>query len=189
MSRLLLVTLQGAALLLAFRLTNRRGALFVATFVVVVTSIVFAAFDLVADLDNDDVTGTVLLVGGLLVALAPLAILDAVRHHPQVEMRTVTAALTMYILFGLFFSYLYSALYAFDSDSFTSTTELTTTSFQYLSFITLTTVGYGDITPTTDLARTFTAVEALLGQLYLVTIVGLIVGNLGRARLRPRSDS
>jgi len=46
----------------------------------------------------------------------------------------------------------------------------------------LTTVGYGDLTARTDLGHTLAVFEALIGQIYLVTVVSLIVSNLGRAR-------
>jgi hypothetical protein len=49
------------------------------------------------------------------------------------------------------------------------------------SFVTLCTVGYGDLVPRSDVTRTFAVAEMLLGQIYLVTVVALIVGNL-----RPR---
>jgi voltage-gated potassium channel Kch len=53
-------------------------------------------------------------------------------------------------------------------------------SFQYFSFITLTTVGYGDLTPGTELGQLLASLEALTGQLFLVSVVALVVGNLGR---------
>ena len=59
--------------------------------------------------------------------------------------------------------------------------EATTSDALYFSFVTLCTVGYGDILPVSDVARTFAVVEMLIGQIYLVTIVSLIVANL-----RPR---
>jgi hypothetical protein len=54
----------------------------------------------------------------------------------------------------------------------------------YFSFTTLTTAGFGDLTARTDLGHTLTVFEALIGQIYLVTVVSLIVSNLGR-RGRP----
>ncbi len=54
--------------------------------------------------------------------------------------------------------------------------------YLYFSFITLTTVGFGDLTPRTDLGRALTVIEAVLGQLYLVSAVALVVGNIGRRR-------
>jgi hypothetical protein len=56
----------------------------------------------------------------------------------------------------------------------------------YFSFTTLTTVGYGDLTARTDLGHTLAVFEALIGQIYLVTVVSLIVGNL-RRRLPERA--
>ena len=52
--------------------------------------------------------------------------------------------------------------------------------YVYFSFITLTTVGFGDFTPAANLGRMLAASEALLGQLYLVLVISLLVANLGR---------
>src|SRR5262249_58580232 len=57
--------------------------------------------------------------------------------------------------------------------------------FVYFSFVTLTTTGYGDLTAGTDAGRMTAILEALFGQLYLVSIVALLVANMGRARTRP----
>ena len=52
----------------------------------------------------------------------------------------------------------------------------------YFSFTTLATIGYGDLTAASNLGHTLSVSEGLLGQVYLVTVVSLIVGNLGRRR-------
>jgi voltage-gated potassium channel Kch len=52
--------------------------------------------------------------------------------------------------------------------------------FQYFSFITMTTVGYGDLTPATAWGQTLATMEAVIGQVFLVTVVALTVSNLGR---------
>jgi hypothetical protein len=57
--------------------------------------------------------------------------------------------------------------------------------FLYFSFVTLTTVGFGDRTAAGDLGRMLAVTEALLGQLYLLTVVALVIGNIGRERDRP----
>ena len=56
----------------------------------------------------------------------------------------------------------------------------------YFSYITLATVGYGDYTLSSDLGHTIAVLEALIGQLYLVTVIALLVSNLGSARRRAR---
>jgi hypothetical protein len=52
----------------------------------------------------------------------------------------------------------------------------------YFSFTTLATVGYGDFVARTDLGHTLAISEALIGQIYLVTVVSLIISNLRRPR-------
>jgi hypothetical protein len=60
----------------------------------------------------------------------------------------------------------------------------------YFSFTTLTTVGYGDLATRSSLGHTLSVFEALLGQIYLVTVVSLIVSNLGApGRRRARGDA
>ena len=56
----------------------------------------------------------------------------------------------------------------------------------YFSFTTLTTVGFGDLAPRSDLGRTLAVFEALIGQIYMVTVVSLIVGHLGAPGTRGR---
>ena len=58
----------------------------------------------------------------------------------------------------------------------------TTKNFLYFSFVTITTVGYGDLTARTSLGRSIAIAEALTGQIYLVTVVAAIVGVLGGRR-------
>ena len=48
--------------------------------------------------------------------------------------------------------------------------------FEYLSFVTITTLGYGDITPLTDKASALVIIEAVVGQIYLVVLVAWLVG-------------
>ena len=51
-----------------------------------------------------------------------------------------------------------------------------TVRFQYLSFVTITTLGYGDITPVTNKASALTLLEAVIGQIYMVVLVAWLVG-------------
>ena len=137
--------------------------------------------------DNVGVTGSLLLINGLLVATGPVVLFRAVRRHPNVSVRTLLATLTIYVLIGLFFAFVYRAFVQFNADSFTSTEALNPAAMQYFSFITMTTVGFGDITPVSDVARTVVALEALVGQVYLVTVVALVVANIGAERIAART--
>lgn len=126
------------------------------------------------------------LANGLLVAIAPLVIAGAifrdVRAQQGVSLYTLSGVLAIYLLAGMFFSFLYAAVDAVDDDSFFAQTSVAGRSdFLYFSYITISTTGYGDLTPAPDVGRMFAVAEALLGQIYLVTVVALIVANL-----RPR---
>ena len=54
--------------------------------------------------------------------------------------------------------------------------------FQYYSFVTITTLGYGDITPVTGVAKSFSVLEAVVGQLYMVVVIAWMVGNYVRQK-------
>jgi hypothetical protein len=86
-------------------------------------------------------------------------------------------------LVGLLFSSAYSFMSAVQGGSiFAQVSQVTGVDTMYFSFITMTTVGYGDLTPVENLPRMIAVTEALIGQIYLVTAVGLLVGNMGRER-------
>ena len=71
---------------------------------------------------------------------------------------------------------------------FVQTSHASTADYLYFSFVTITTVGYGDFTAAEGLGRALASLEALLGQVYLVTVVATIVGGINRARSeRPRA--
>lgn len=120
----------------------------------------------------------VLAFGALVAILRRL-----LRHHHVITGSTVAGAACAYLLIGLFFASVYTFLAGASTDPFFAQTETErAVDFLYFSFITLTTVGYGDLSAAADLGRMLAAGEALTGQLFLVTVVALVVGNIGRAR-------
>ena len=127
---------------------------------------------------------------GLLVALAPPAIVvglvRTLRVERTVTLETVFGVLCVYLLLGMLFSAVYGAIDRSGGGPFFEGGEAATVArCLYFSFTTLTTVGYGDLTARSNLGHTLAISEALIGQIYLVTIVALIVSNIGRG---PRSD-
>lgn len=130
------------------------------------------------------------LTMGLLLLTAPVAILRRIlSHHRIVSIETLAAALCTYVLLGLGFANIYTALDTWSSGTFVDVGSADRLSdLTYFSFITLTTVGFGDIVATGDIARSLVVTEALLGQIILVTFVGRIVGQMnagGREREEP----
>ncbi len=132
------------------------------------------------------------LANTLLVILAPPAIIVGVvrnlRAKQAVTLEAVFGVLCVYILLGMFFSWLYGSIDRLGGAPFFAGGQAATAArCLYFSFASLTTVGYGDLTARTNLGHTLSVSEALLGQVYLVTVVSLIVANLGRSTPAARA--
>jgi Ion channel len=128
-------------------------------------------------------------VGSVIAVLAVLVVLvtGVVRliREDGVSVQAVAGALTTYLLIGLEFALVISVLVDVTPHQyFGQVTDAAVTQSQeiYFSFTTLTTTGYGDLTPVLNAGRALSVLEMLLGQIYLVTVIGLLVGNL---RHRP----
>ena len=134
--------------------------------------------------------GVTAIATGLLVGVAPVAIAgglsrDMVRSG-EVTGETLSGVLSIYLLAGMFFSFLFAAVGALGDDPFfAEIADPERPDYLYFSYTTLTSTGFGDLTAATNLGRTLTSIEALVGTIYLVTIVALIVSNL-RPRQRGR---
>ena len=88
----------------------------------------------------------------------------------------------MYLLVGLFFAFVYVAIQNLGGAPYFANGAAATPSLSlYFSFVTMTTVGYGDFTARTSYGHTLAVSEALLGQIYLVTVVAAIVGRIAPA--------
>ena len=128
--------------------------------------------------------GLAALLSAALVTVAPIAIARSVVRRRVIDVQTVLAALTIYVLLGMLWAFVYSVLGHFGSSPFFAQPVVPTSAdYLYFSFITQTTVGYGDLSAATNSGRACAVLEALIGQLYLVTIVAVVV-----SRLRPRGD-
>jgi hypothetical protein len=91
----------------------------------------------------------------------------------------VTAALCAYLQLGLFFAYLYTAVDLFGGDPFFAQGPSQAASdYLYFSFVTMLTLGYGDLTPGGDIGRALIIVETLVGQIFLVVLIAYLVGSM-----------
>jgi hypothetical protein len=132
-----------------------------------------------------------LLAGVLTVTIAVVIAEGAVRQN-KVNSRSVAGAICVYMLFGMLFMWLYSVLAALGkAPFFAQGTDGTRSVRLYFSYTTLATLGYGDYTPAGNLGRALAVLEALIGQLYLVTVVAVIVTRLrpGRKKLANEKES
>lgn len=188
-ARLVTILLQSTTLLGALRVSGaHRWLIRVAAAAAIVATLTTA----VASIGSSEVgEGAGRSVGLLLVVLAPAAIVLGVvrqaRAAKAITVRTMFGVLCVYLLVGMAFAFAYGIIAALGNEPFFAQIDGGTQSdFLYFSFATMTTTGYGDLTAAYDLGRSLAITEALIGQIYLVTVVALIVSNLGAARRAVR---
>lgn len=124
----------------------------------------------------------------ILLLITPMVVLIRLLLRPKITLDTVAGALAAYVQIGLFFGALYQLVAVLSSTPFfAGDPKVEGFDYFYFSFITITTTGYGDFTPATTLGQTMAVMEAIIGQLFLVTVVALVVSNLGQAVPRHRA--
>jgi hypothetical protein len=176
-----LVLLQTATLIVAL-VTSGLGR------AAVVPSAILAAIAIAAAVSNlavtgDDTQGGIGVLGALLAVATVAVIGSGVLDQREVNRQSVVGAVCIYVLIGMLFTFVYGAVAVLGSgDFFAQGTDGTLSLRLYFSFVTLATVGYGDYTTAGDLGHTLSISEALFGQLYLVTVISLLVANMGRQR-------
>jgi hypothetical protein len=99
-----------------------------------------------------------------------------------IDREHVYAALSAYLLAGVFFGTFYWALEEIRPGSFTVSGDFSPSSAIYFSFVTLATLGYGDIVPRTEIARGLAIVEGVGGQLFLAVLIARLVSLYARGK-------
>jgi hypothetical protein len=182
LQRTIASVLVGATLMLALyaaELPKRRLRIAAAIVLTIVVGVATAS----VTGKGSTVAGITAIATGLLVALAPPAIMIGLwrdlRATGTVTFAVLAGVLCLYLLVGLFFAFAYAAVQNLGgAPFFANRNAATSTLSTYFSFVTMTTVGYGDLTARTNLGHTLAVSEALLGQIYLVTVVAAIVSRL-----------
>jgi hypothetical protein len=124
------------------------------------------------------------LAGALLLATAAGKILGAVLSEHEVGFRTILGAISVYVLLGILFTYVYLAVDKFQPGEFFGQ-PVKTGDFVFFSITTLTTTGYGNLVPTGQPGKMLSGLEMLIGQIFLVTLIAGLVslwrpGSSGR---------
>jgi hypothetical protein len=172
------ITLFLVVLLLALRTTmvSRRLARIAAVVALAGSAAAFAAA--LADTQTSD--GAADLWKGLLLLVTAVLIVRRVLAKPTVTIQSIYGAISAYMIIGLMFAAFYGAIWHLGGGSFfagqqTAQHQTNVPTIQYFSFTTLTTLGYGDFTAASDGGRAVAVVEALIGQVFLATLVARLV--------------
>jgi hypothetical protein len=180
-SRAVGLLLSGAMLLVVIvtsrgnvRMRERAGVALIGVTLVVVLAVGFGWIE-----EGLGTALSALLILTTLVQLVRgLAVLVRVRG---VTVQAVAGALAVYLLVGMVFSFVVSSMAKLGHGPyFAQGTDGSESQRVYFSFTSMTTTGYGDLTPAQRGGRAVAVLEMLTGQIYLVTVISLLVGNLRR---------
>jgi hypothetical protein len=188
-SRFITVTLHGAALMAALWASHTHRHIIRLAGVAVTVAVLGAGVALAGTGDFEKAPAAV--VNLLFIGLTPVAVASGLirelRAERTVDVRAMFGVLCIYLLIGSFFAFVFGLIdVVADPSFFKQDVDAAPSDFLYYSFTTITTLGYGDLTTATEVGRSLTIAEALIGQIYLVTVVALIVANLGRGTARQR---
>ena len=118
-----------------------------------------------------------------------IAILAKTFQQGEITYHRIEGSIVVFLLIGLIFAYIFHVIYLFEgASSFNNISGVNLKEFLYYSFTTLTTMGYGDITPVHPLARSLANFESLFGQLYPAILIARLVSMEFEASLRKRKS-
>jgi hypothetical protein len=185
--RLIGTVLVGATLMLALYAARVPPGLFRLAGVAVVVVVLGVGVASIAG-NGRTVIGIAAIANALLVLLAPpavvIGVLRDIRATGSVTVPVVAGVLCLYLLLGMFFAFAYAAIQNLGgAPFFADGTAATSDRSVYFSFVTLATLGYGDYTARTNLGHMLSVTEALFGEIYLVTVVAVIVSRLAPRKL------
>lgn len=165
-----------------------RRALFV-LFVAIATLAFLLNIILILGWASDKITPILTFQGiySLFFGFAALLILQDILQTSRVTMDTVRGGICVYLLLGYFWALLYGIVYTLNPNAFSTAlvTENSYLNMFYFSFITLTTLGFGDIVPANEIASLLTILEALVGQMYPTIFIALLVNGYFAHRELP----
>ena len=173
----LLITSPLAAGVLATTLTatgaSRRLRLVTAVVAILAFALAVASFATGLDALADPATELSVIYAGA----ALVAVLRHVLQQRRVTVDMILGAMSAYLLMGIMFAFVYTAIARADPLSFAPPQHPDKgADLFYFSLTTLTTLGYGDVTPATSLVRSISVLQAVLGQAFLVVLVARLVG-------------
>lgn len=144
--------------------------------------LVWLARSAIAWLERPELSAMALGIWTVIALVAAAGALSFAMRAASVDAEHLYAALSAYLLAGIFFGLFYWVLEQSWPGTFAFAGEFSRMSAFYFSFVTLATLGYGDIVPRTDVARGLAIVEGVGGQLFLAVMVARLVSLYGRGQ-------
>jgi hypothetical protein len=180
-SRAVVVSLQSAALLVVVATSRARSEVRRARAAAVGAGALVLVAGVASGVVPIAVTFLVIVALNTAVPLALVAGLLRMVRTRGVTVQAIAGALAIYLLVGLLFAAMISFVANVDNGAyFAQGTDGSSSDRVYFSFTVLTTTGFGDLTAATSVGRALAVVEMLLGQIYLVTVISILVSNLAR---------
>jgi hypothetical protein len=180
-TRLILAPAVGAMLLLALYASRASRRLMRAAVIGVAVAFVIVLIEAITD--NDTFAGSTYAIYGSLLLITPIVIINRILRHPEVTVSTILGAICAYMLIGMVFAFFYAMVGRIDPPFFADRGPTDQFDYFYFSYQSLTTVGYGDFVSRGDLGRSVSVLEAVTGQLFLVTLIARLV-----SQFRPPRD-
>ncbi len=157
-----------------YAVSQKRGVFFVA-FLIALLTVALVWINDFTGISSFGMAGNIL--GTLFLAFTAIMILSYLFRADEVTGDMIMGAICVYFLFGLIWAFVFSILETTQPGSFKMAQgTVSQPAFTYYSYVTLTTLGYGDITPISAPARSLSLLEAMMGQLYLAVLVARLVG-------------
>ena len=182
-SRALTLAIEGAALVVAVATARERERVRYRRALVVGAIIILLIVGVATGTISEGLTAALL---ALVTAAVPVVIvrgLIRLLRERGVTVQAVAGALAIYLSIGLVFAWIISFIIHADSAwYFAQHTNGTEGDRVYFSFTVMTTTGFGDYSAATPAGHALAVIEMLTGQLYLVTVIGLLIGNFAGKR-------
>ena len=149
-------------------------------FKVTVVSLIIILINILFFDNNQSVSQYFLKI--LIVSITIVELFKEIFKTKKIDSYIISSAISIYVLIGIFWYLLFMFLLMIDPDSFyirKFNPEMVSIDMIYFSFTTLTTLGYGDITPVSYTAKMWSITEAMMGVMYLAVMISRVVSLFG----------
>lgn len=130
----------------------------------------------------DNILAVITLIAFSILIIKHFLIDKAILKH------RIAAAVAVYLIFGVLWARLYEIVYLFNPGAFSLDEKINFFSLIYFSFVTLMTLGYGDIVPVSIAARSLAILEGVIGQLYMVILISSLVSEFSALAIKSSKE-